>query len=390
MWQVTTDQILAYRLRAHHLDREYEAEDLLEAAGAAGFQNTPPGVWEQAAKSRIPEINGAKLKAALYEEKTLMQAWSYRGVPLVFPTSKAETFLSGLAAKAGEEWIYTKGIGLVLDHLQMGFDQCLNLLVGVTGLLDSQVVESKRSLDRILAAAIEEKLDDRQRELWRDPSMYGADQTVGEAAVSFLLRPCSMKGLVVFGERKGSSPTFTSMKNWVGETIASSQPAAAGIAEKFLHCYGPANSVMMSGWLGCSPAQARRLFSALEGRMTRVHTKGRSLWMLSEDVSELSREDCPPPLFRLLPPHDPYLDLRDRERILDKKYHREVWKTVGNPGVVLKGGRIAGIWRSKSDGGRVEVDVTLWEECNSQDRRAIERWLDILLEDKELSALRYR
>jgi len=48
--------------------------------------------------------------------------------------------------------------------------------------------------------------------------MYGnpEKQTVGEAAVPFLLRPCSFSSLVVFGERQGASPTFTSFKNWTG------------------------------------------------------------------------------------------------------------------------------------------------------------------------------
>lgn len=377
MQSVTKEQILTHRLKAHHLDREYTEKELLEVVGAVGFQNTPPGVWEQAVKSRIPETDSEKLKKALYKQKILLQAWSYRGVPLIFPTSEAECFLSGLAAEPGEEWIYTKGIGLALDHLQMEFAQCLDLLIGVSGILDSQVVVSKRSLDQILAAAIEGKLNEEQRKRWRDPSMYGANQTVGEAAVSFLLRPCAMKGLVVFGERNGVSPTFTSMKNWVGEeTKREPQPGHAGIAEKFLHCYGPANSTMLSGWLGCSPAQARRLWGTLEGRVTQVKASGRSLWMLSQDLESLSREDVLSQEIRLLSPHDPYLDLRDREMILEKKYHREVWKTVGNPGVVLKGGRIIGIWRTKNDGGRAKGKVTLWEDCTDQDREEIERQLE--------------
>lgn len=56
--------------------------------------------------------------------------------------------------------------------------------------------------------------------------------------------------------------------------------------------------------------------------------------------------------FAILAPHDPYLDIRDRGLLLpDKQLQKQVWKTVGNPGVILRGGMIAGIWRSARKNG---------------------------------------
>ena len=42
---ITPEQVRAHRLRAHHLDRRYPASRILEAAGACGLQNSPPGGW---------------------------------------------------------------------------------------------------------------------------------------------------------------------------------------------------------------------------------------------------------------------------------------------------------------------------------------------------------
>ena len=42
----------------------------------------------------------------------MLQAWSFRGVPAVFPAAESSVFLSALAARPGEEpWIYTRGRG---------------------------------------------------------------------------------------------------------------------------------------------------------------------------------------------------------------------------------------------------------------------------------------
>ena len=58
--------------------------------------------------------------------------------------------------------------------------------------LDKETVQSKEALDRRLAGVIEPMLPPEVRPAWNAPSMYGQPdrQTVGGAAVSFLLRPC--------------------------------------------------------------------------------------------------------------------------------------------------------------------------------------------------------
>ena len=118
----TAGQILAHRLRAHHLDRPLAAHEGERAAGACGLQNTPPGAWETALFNRLAGCTLAGLRQALYEDKVLVAAWSFRGAPVVFPTRESRVFLEPLAALPGEEpWIYTQGIGLALDFLGLTF-----------------------------------------------------------------------------------------------------------------------------------------------------------------------------------------------------------------------------------------------------------------------------
>ena len=62
-----------------------------------------------------------------------------------------------------------------------------------------------------------------------------------------------------------------------------------------------------------------------------------------------------------------FVDLRDRTVLLDDvQKQRIVWQTVSNPGALLCGGRIAGVWRRSSRKRR-----SLWRWCcsNPQTRR---------------------
>ena len=348
----TEDQIRSFRLRSHHLDRIYGRETLLEAAGACGLQNSPPGAWEAAIHNRIPELGGKELRDVLEENKILLQAWSFRGVPVVFPAEERKTFLSALIPAEGEPWIYTRGIGLALDALGLDFDYLLRLLFQVIPGLGHRSISGKNELDQMLAAWMEPFLPEEKRQIWNQPSMYGSPdrQTVGGAAVSFLLRPCSFMGQVVFGKRRGGSPEFTSAGRWLNE--ADREPgqtdlpgpdgeASRCLVRKFLHCYGPSSPDLFGEWLGCSGKQARRMWNLAAEEMEPVSVMGKKKFFLREDR-------------QILQP--------------DSRLRRKIWRTVANPGAVVTEGRVTGVWtaRKKKDG--LEVDISLWEPGDSRRR----------------------
>ena len=130
---VTPEQVISYRLQVHNqtkpLPTTVNDADLLQAASVCGLQNSPPGAWEIAMFNRLHNGTKERLHAAIYQRKSLLQAWSLRGVPLIFPTAEAPAFLAALQAQPEEQpWIYTRGITLALEHLQMSFEQLLPLV----------------------------------------------------------------------------------------------------------------------------------------------------------------------------------------------------------------------------------------------------------------------
>ena len=354
---VTGEQVRALRLSRHHLDRPLPSGGLAEAAAGCGVQNSPPGAWETALWNRVEDVTLPQLEQALYGEKTLLQAWSVRGVPLVFPTKDAGVFLTPLCAQPGEEpWIYTRGITGALDALELGFYDLLPLAEEACACLEGETVLSKEALDRRLAGVIEPMLPPEVRPAWNAPSMYGQPD----------------RQTVVFGAREGISPTFTSPARWLGRPLPDDPDGAQELVRRFLRCYGPAQVADFQSWLGCSPKQAKRLWGGIAEELAPVELDGKRRWVLAEDLDLLAQGEEGERLL-LLGPHDPYLDLRDRDLILpDKARQRQVWKTVGNPGAVLLGGRVIGFWTVRTKGEKLDVSATLFEPLSPAQRSRLE------------------
>lgn len=367
---ITLRQARLWRLAAHRLtaplkagSRREQRQAALQAAGACGLANIPPGAWQAALHHRCPALSRADMTRMLEEEKTLTQAWSLRGMPVVFPTGEEAAFLGALRAAPGEEWIYTQGVGLALEALGMEFEKALELVSRAAEGLRGAPVESKAALDEALAAAVAPRLAGEERRIWESPSPYGQPhrQTLGGGVCSFMLRPCAFRGQVVFGQRRGNQPVFYHFEDWLGRPAAP-EGGERALARKFLHCYAPARPEWLARWLGCGPAQAARLWGAA-GELAPVEFAGRQAWALAEDLPGLLSPPEPEDPLLLLSGHDPYLDQRDRATLTgDKARQRLLWPTVGQPGAVLWEGEAAGLWRAVKKGRRLEIRFTLWQQ----------------------------
>lgn len=352
---ISDEQYRQFRVRTHHLDQRLPAQQLLTAAGTIGFQNSPPGAWEQAVFNRIADITAAELRAMLEKQKSLLQAWSFRGAPAVFPTQDAAVFLNALVAEKNEgPWIYTAGLVPSLPQLGIDYPTLLTVVGQATkAVLADKIITGKGQLDAAIAEAVAADLPAAKQAAWQQPSPYGAKQTLGEAAVSFMLRPASFQGLVVFGRRSGQSPSFTSPQHW-GVDWPQQATAAYELVRRYVHTYGPTNRQEFTKWLGCSTAQGQRLWALIAGEATAVDAGS----VLTADLSEFQKTATPVGTLRLLGPHDPYLDANGRDLLLpDKKLQRKVWRTVGNPGAVLLDGQIVGVWRQRKQGKQLSMTV---------------------------------
>jgi Winged helix DNA-binding domain len=105
-----------------------------------------------------------------------------------------------------------------------------------------------------------------------------------------------------------------------------------------------------------------------------VEVDGRRASLLASDRPQL---DSPPVIrgLRLLPPHDPFLQQPNRALLVpDAKVRKRAFRAVASLGVVLQDGRLAGLWRARVHGRRLELAV---EQLAPIDRDALEAEADL-------------
>ncbi len=96
-------------------------------------------------------------------------------------------------------------------------------------------------------------------------------------------------------------------------------------------------------------------------------------FVLEADIDQL-RADGPSPTLRLLGPFDPYLQLRDRELLVDRAADRkDLWRTLGRPGAIVADGEVKGTWRPRTSGKKFTVQADLWHDLSARRAQGTER-----------------
>lgn len=120
-----------------------------------------------------------------------------------------------------------------------------------------------------------------------------------------------MRRVVCFAPRAGNKAPFVLVEEWLGHTIPAVDPedARAELLRRYLRCYGPSTRGDFAAWLGIKAGDA---------------------------------------------------------------YHREVWKTLGEPGAVLVNGAITGVWRPRESGRKVTITIKTFGSLPAQATRPLQ------------------
>ena len=381
--KVSTSEVIAFRLNAHHLTERVGPDQLLEAAGRCAIQNSPPGSALLALHARVRDITQERLAAAVAEDKSLLQTWCMRGAPFIFPTADAPVFTAGVLPPTEE----------AMRHFIPGTEQAIAALgislaeaVGFCGAEIGAVLSRRRlainALGEELARRIARRLTPEQRSIWEGEGPYAAGQQLGEGVVHFCVRILTLQGKVCFAPREGNQAPFVLVTEWLGHAIPATAPdtARAELLRRYLRRYGPSARPDFAAWLGINPGDAGPWWNLVSEELTRIEFGGTS-WILTEDLEAL-RSAPQPEGVRLLPPHDPYTQMRDHGTIVGKQHHRELWGRVGDPGAVLISGQVAGTWRPRKEGRKLTVAITAFNQVSVADKELLHR------EAQQIAALR--
>lgn len=151
-----------------------------------------------------------------------------------------------------------------------------------------------------------------------------------------------------------------------------SPAAGAELAHRFLRLVGAGRNADLAAWLGYRPGETKRLWeAALSDSVVSVQVGSRTYSALTSDIDAL-REAEARDAIHLLPPLDPYL-LGDRELVVpDRAHQRQVWRSVANPGVILRGIEVVGTWRQRMTGDRLGIRLTPFGSLTNSDRRQLQ------------------
>jgi hypothetical protein len=360
---VSRERIIRFRLHAHHLDQRLTRARLLDAAGACGVQDSPPGSALLALHARVRDITADRVDHSLADDKSLLRSWSMRGAPFHFPSADLPVFTTGvLPPTEAALRQFVLGAGPSVDELDLTITEAADL----TEAEIRDVLSGRRlpigELGTELAGRIAPHLTKKQRAVWEREGPHAAGQPVGEAVVHFYMRILTLRQVVCFAPRDGGKAPFVLLGEWLDDPVPDLEPEAARaeLLRRYLRCHGPSTKADFAGWLGVRAGDAKAWWDLAGDEMIEVDS-GRRTWLLGADLDGLRSAPAVEGV-RLLPPRDPYTQARDRATLVDRKHHREVWRPAGDPGTVLVDGEIAGVWRTRKRGKDSAVTVTTFAE----------------------------
>lgn len=169
-------------------------------------------------------------------------------------------------------------------------------------------------------------------------------------------------------ESRGSGATLGPLPDWPGVPVES--VGISGVLSTYLRLLGPASPVEAAKYLGSATKEIRQVWP--DG-LAEVEVDGRKAWLPEASLRSLRNAESPTGI-RLIPPMDPLLQARDRDLLVpERSRQKAVWRMLGNPGVLLLDGEIAGIWRAKMAGrSRMDLTVTAFGRIPAKARPALD------------------
>jgi len=356
MLSVDREQVMAYRIAAQELHRPHGDLGKLAVLGL-GVQDAQRGSARLALAARLDvdpgALSGESLRDAL-DAAGVTLAWSHRGAPHLHHAAELPGVAASLVplsdADAQARLAWQRG-----DVAKAGMPPTAALRTAASALHD--VVDATMT-----KGAASERVTKRLPEglvRW----CRGCQATHINEQV---MRLTTLRAGV-----RLEPDVYPATLTPLGEVLAQEPDVAActEVAARYLHLHGPATVAEAAGFIGTTKRVAAEMWP--EG-LAEVDLAGIRTWLAPEDVAAL--ENPPEPdVVRLLPPSDPLLQARDRRTLVpDEGCHKQVWRILGNPGVLLAGGEIAATWRAKASGRRLDVTVEPLLPLGPADRAAVE------------------
>jgi len=309
---------------------------------------------------RVDGIRQADVRAALWEQRALVKAWTTRGTLHLHPAGELSLWLAARRA--------------VVGSADRGLPEWRDPNGTLHPALDAREVEAVR-------AAVWDALDGRC--LLREELAAEVVRRVGAAPRERLRSGFAFfLGELCQGPPQGSRVTLARPDRWIDgwREITDEREALREVCRRFLRTHGPARPADFTEWFGTAEfkaAEARTLFEELGAELDEIEVAGRARFVLAGDASF----PAPSRGLRLLPEYDVYvMGFRERDELVPQPVRELVashgrGRYEGPAGVrlVLVDGIAAGLWERRKRGRRIELQVRLARRLAKARRAELER-----------------
>ena len=337
--ELDRSQVLAFRAQAHGLAVRKPNSELVDAVRTTGLRRTKNATLSLAA--RLDPIAAGDLVRALDQEQ-LAAFYGARGTVMIAPIEDVPVFTLGTApaddrslraALPGAFLRQLDGAGIVAsDALTVVIDAVRDALVGGPRPRGETAMAVTRALPRALTPPCR----------GRCPDPHVEDSLFRLAGVNGAMRFHRADDVLVAME--GSDGRARSARR-------------TDFVRRYLSSYGPSNAQALAAWAGISDADARQSLGAIGSDLIEVDVDGRSAGVLLE-VDAPRAATASVHGVRFLPPFDPYLLDRDRAMLVPaRSAQKVVWRSSGNPGVVLVDAEPVATWRTRRRAGRSDLVI---------------------------------
>ncbi|WP_240197473.1 winged helix DNA-binding domain-containing protein [Nonomuraea lactucae] len=334
---LTWPQILAWRLRRQFVSGPGGPDAVSIARRLCGVQTQVASSAQLAVAVRAARPVPGEIDTALWTDRTLAKTWVMRGTLHLVPSDELPAYCSALATlRFWEKAFWQRGHGVTAAEIGA-------IVEAVPQALGERPVTREELVDAVVEVTGDAHLREALSSGW-----------------GVLLKPLSRLGELCYGPPRDGRVTFAAPRRWLPgwpDALPPHEEAGVLLARSFLGAHGPATPEMFDTWLFGGVARKAVLkgwFRDLGPELTEVEAgDGRTLLALTEHLDELAATP-PSGEVHLLPGFDQFIlgAPRALEPLIPAAVKARVSRQAGwiSP-VVLRGGRVAGVWEPRN--GRV-------------------------------------
>jgi hypothetical protein len=323
MIELSREQVLAYRLARHGLDRRSRLAAPEVSRRINGIHAQVMSAAELSAGARTCAESPGSMRAQLWETRKLVKTWAMRGTLHLLAAEDLGLYMAAQRRRtASWERRWTAYFGLPSTETMT------ELVDAVGTALDGRI---------LTRAELAKEISRRLR--WMDESKMLSGWG------TFLGLP-ARHGTLCFGPSQGANVRFVRPDQWLGSSYREVDPAHAEreLLRRYLHVNGPAVRRDFQIWLGQPPALPA--WNAVLPETVEVSVEGDRGWLLAADLEAVQSARFDEEV-RLLPFFDHYMLTHhtSRRHLVADEHKAKIYRTAGwvTP-VVLVRGRVAGTW----------------------------------------------